>query len=184
MIRRLLSVATMTVVLVLSVMSVPTQAAGLPSKQEWLDDTAQALIGSRPYVDRQVTSTRGKLALNLDIDNTSLQSRYDPGTAVPMTLRLARYAKRKGVFILFNTGRNVSSRDRTIAELKRAGFPVDGLCTHYKGESLSQSKQRCRQSFVNNGYRLIANIGNRSTDFVGGNYTRAYRLPDYDGQLS
>jgi hypothetical protein len=31
---------------------------------------------------------------------------------------------------------------------------------------------------------LIANIGNRSTDFVGGNYLRAYRLPNYGGQLS
>jgi predicted secreted acid phosphatase len=102
---------------------------------------------------------------------------------VPATLRLARYAKSKGVYVLFNTGRNVSLRKRTIAQLKRAGFPVDGLCAHYKGEPLAASKQRCRRSFVNNGFTIIANIGNRSTDFVGGNYERAYRLPNYNNRL-
>jgi hypothetical protein len=184
MLRRLLTVATTIVVLVLSTMVAPTQAAALPSKRAWLNDTAQALTGSRPYVDRKVANTRGKLALNLDIDNTSLQSRYDRGKAVPMTLRLARYAKRQGVYILFNTGRHVSKRNETIAELRRAGFPVDGLCARFKGESLSHSKQRCRRSFVNIGYRLIANIGNRRTDFVGGNYMRAYRLPNYGNRLA
>ena len=36
---------------------------------------------------------------------------------------------------------------------------------------------------MNNGYRMIANIGNRRTDFVGGNYMRAYRLPNYGNRL-
>lgn len=184
MLRRVLTVVTMSVLLVLSTMVAPTQAAGLPSKQKWLDDTAQALVGSRPYVDRQVAGTSGKLALNLDIDNTSLQSHYDRGKAIPATLRLVRYAKSRGVRILFNTGRHVSTRDRTIAQLKRAGFPVDGLCARLTNESLPHSKQRCRRSFGNNGYRLIANIGNRSTDFVGGNLGRIYRLPNYGNRLS
>ena len=181
--RRLLTVATLTAVLVLSVLVPPTQAARMPSKRAWLHDTVTALSGARPYVANRAARGGGKLALNLDIDNTSLQSYYDPGKAIPATLRLARYAKSKGVYILFNTGRNVSKRKNTIAQLKRAGFPVDGLCARYKGESLAHSKQRCRRSFVNNGFRLIANVGNRSTDFTGGNYERAYRLPNYGGEL-
>ena len=36
---------------------------------------------------------------------------------------------------------------------------------------------------MNNGFTIIANIGNRSTDFVGGNYERAYRLPNYGNRL-
>ena len=91
--------------------------------------------------------------------------------------------KSKGIYILFNTGRNVSMRKKTIAQLKAAGFAVDGLCAHYKGERLAKSKQRCRQSFVNNGFTIIANIGNRSTDFTGRNYERAYRLPNYGNRL-
>ena len=183
MFRRLLTVVGMTVVLVLSVMVAPTQAAKMPSHRAWLNDTAQALSGSRTYVARRVANTRGKLALNLDIDNTSLQTYYNRGKAIPATLRLARYAKSRGVAILFNTGRHVSKRKSSKAQLRRAGFPVNNVCLKHRGESLSHSKQRCRRIFVRGGYRLIANIGNRSTDFVGGNYMRSYRLPNYGNRL-
>jgi hypothetical protein len=169
--------------MVLTVMVSSTQAARMPSKQHWLHDTETALSGSGAYVADRVAKGGTKLALNLDIDNTSLATRYDAGKPVPATLRLVRYAKSKGVYILFNTGRNVRQRARTIAQLKRAGYPVDGLCAHYKGERLAHSKQRCRASFVHNGFHLIANIGNRSTDFAGGNYERAFRLPNYGNRL-
>ena len=182
--RRLLTVATLTAVLVLSVLVAPSQAARLPSKRAWLHDTVTALSGARTYVANRAARGGGKLALNLDIDNTSLQTHYDTGKPVPATLRLVRYAKSKGVYILFNTGRNVSKRRQTILQLKRAGYPVDGLCAHYTGESLAYSKQRCRRSFVNNGFHLIANIGNRRTDFIGGSYQRAYRLPNYGNRLA
>jgi predicted secreted acid phosphatase len=158
-------------------------AAKLPSKNTWVSDTYKALNGSRAYVRSRVAKGGTKLALNLDIDNTSLATYYETGKPVAATLRLVKYAKSKGVYILFNTGRNVSLRAKTIAGLKRAGYPVDGLCAHYKGEPLRHSKQRCRQSFVNNGFTIIANIGNRSTDFTGSNYERAYRLPNYGNRL-
>jgi predicted secreted acid phosphatase len=181
--RRILTVAALAAVLVLSVLVAPTQAARMPSKTKWQSDTYKALYGSRAYVRNRVARGGTKLALNLDIDNTSLATYYATGKPVPATLRLVKYAKSKGVYILFNTGRNVSLRQRTIAQLKRAGYPVDGLCAHYKGESLAHSKQRCRASFVKNGFHLIANIGNRRTDFVGKNYERAFRLPNYSNRL-
>ena len=49
------------------------------------------------------------MVINLDIDNTSLQTRYYRGKAIPATLRLVRYAKR-ALKIFFNTGRHVSTR--------------------------------------------------------------------------
>ena len=183
MFRRILTVATMSVVLVLSVMVAPTQAARMPSKRAWLQDTSQALSGSRLYVARRVADTRGKLALNLDIDNTSLQTYYARGKAIPATLRLVRYAKSRGVAILFNTGRHVSKRKSSMRQLRRAGFPVNNLCARHTGESLTHSKQRCRRIFVKGGYTLIENIGNRSTDFVGRHYLRAYKLPNYGNRL-
>jgi predicted secreted acid phosphatase len=181
--RRLVSAALLALVLVLTAMVPSTQAAAMPSRQQWLHDTVTALAGSRPYVAKRVTQGGSKLALNLDIDNTSLQTYYAAGQAVPATIRLVRYAKSKGVYILFNTGRNVSQRKSTIAQLKKAGYPVDGLCAHYKGEALAHSKQRCRTSFANNGFHIIANVGNRSTDFTGKGYERAYRLPSYNNRL-
>jgi hypothetical protein len=37
---------------------------------------------------------------------------------------------------------------------------------------------------VDEGYTIVANVGNRSTDFLGGSYQRAFRLPDYALQLA
>lgn len=184
MARRLLVPLLAAAALLLTVLVPPSEAARLPSKRHWERDVAAALAGSRAYVRDRVAQGGRKLALNLDIDNTSLESHYAPGKPVPATLRLVKYAKSKGVAILFNTGRNVRLRAKTIRQLKRAGYPVDGLCAHYSGEALATSKQRCRQSFVDNGFTLIANIGNRGTDFVGGNYERAYKLPNYGNRLA
>ena len=183
MLRRVLTVATMSVLLVLSTMVAPTQAAAATEQASVARTTPPRPSPGRARTSQRRWPTRsGKLALNLDIDNTSLQSHYDRGKAVPATLRLARYAKSRASTSSSTPAATSACATAAIAQLKRAGFPVDGLCGRLTGESLPHSKQRCRQSFVNNGYRLIANIGNRSTDFVGGNYLRAYRLPNYGGQ--
>ena len=130
----------------------PTQAAPMPSKRKWLNDTVKALYGSRTYVGNRVADTGGKLALNLDIDNTSLQTYYDRGKAIPATLRLVRYAKSKGVYILFNTGRHVSSArqvDRASSGARASRSTACALAQ--RGSRCRTSKQRCRRFYVNNG---------------------------------
>jgi predicted secreted acid phosphatase len=181
--RRLLPALLLALAMVGAALASPSQAA-VPSERQWVSDTYHSLVGSRAWIDTRVAQGGSKLAVNLDIDNTSLATYYDRGHAVAATLRFVRYARSKGVSILFNSGRNVSLRTSTIAELRRAGYPVDGLCLHYSGESLAHSKQRCRASFVRNGFTIIANVGNRSTDFVGGSYERAFRLPSYGERLA
>jgi predicted secreted acid phosphatase len=161
-------------------------AAALPSKSKWESDTYQAMKGSRAYTERRVASGDKKLAVNLDIDNTSLASHYDYGEAVAVTLRFAKHAKAHGVSVLFNTGRERGEGRLLKAYdlLRKAGFPVKEMCGRKHGEGLTHSKQRCRRHYVAEGYTLIANVGNRRTDFVGGNYEKAFRLPNYDNQLA
>jgi predicted secreted acid phosphatase len=119
------------------------------------------------------------LAINFDIDNTVIATYYDGGGPIPLMTRFSRLLARQGVAMVFNTGRSANQRDRTIKQLTRAGFPVAGLCLRNQGETLPAGKQRCRDSFIAEGYTLIANIGNNDTDFVGDGYERAYRLPNY-----
>ncbi|WP_435056534.1 HAD family acid phosphatase [Streptomyces noursei] len=71
-------------------------------------------------------------------------------------------------------------------ELTSAGYTVDGLCLKPNGDSpgKAQVKLGCRKQYEAQGYTLIANVGNRSTDFEGGHYEKGFKLPDYDGQLS
>jgi predicted secreted acid phosphatase len=180
--RRLFAVALLATILVMSVLVTPSQAAA-PGKKKWLKDTRAAMYGSRAYIDSRVKPGDTKLVINLDIDNTSLATYYDRGHPVPVVLRFAKYANSKGVHVYFNTGRNESDLAQAVAGLRRSGYPVSSICGRRSGETLRSSKQRCRQQVVDRGYTIIANVGNRSTDFVGGNYERAFKLPNYGNRL-
>lgn len=182
--RRFFTAALLATILVMSVLASPTQAGGLPGKRKWLQDTRSAMHGSRAFVSRRVEQGGTRLAVNFDIDNTALASKYNQRKAVPVVLRFAIYANSLGVKLLFNTGRNENDLAVAVAELRRAGYPVTAICGHRHGEPLATSKQRCRQQFVDDGYTIIANVGNRSTDFVGGNYERPFRLPSYGNRLA
>jgi hypothetical protein len=160
-------------------------SAALPPESQWREDVRQAMSGSRIYVADRVDGSEN-LAVNLDIDNTSLATRYDEGRAVFVVRRFADFAEERGVAVLFNTGRvrGDGRMVRLVDRLRAAGFTVNAICGRRSdAEELAHSKQRCRARFVRRGYTIVANVGNRSTDFTGGDYERAFRLPSYDDQL-
>jgi len=183
--RATLCAALLTGVGLLPVLASPAQAA-LPPRSQWVSDVSDAMQGSLAYAERRVARGGSRLAVNLDIDNTSLATQYDPGHAVARVLRFARYAESQDVSLLFNTGRlrGDGRMVRVAAALEREGYTVTAICGRARAsEGLSHSKQRCRARFVRHGYTIVANVGNRRTDFTGGDYERAFRLPDYDNQL-
>ncbi len=147
-----------------------------------------AHLRARVRQERDAGGDVGRLAVNLDIDNTALATYYQRRTALRATLRLARLADRLGVQVVFNTGRTRALRRKTIRELRRAGFELSRLCHRRPAETVSESKPRCRARSRAQGLTIIANVGNNSTDFAAGpdgvDYERAYRLPNYGGRLS
>jgi plasmid replication initiation protein len=161
-------------------------ASRMPSEKQWHRDVARVMKGSSAYVDSRVARRHGKLAINLDIDNSALASHYRRGTATPAVLRLAEHAHAEGVALLFNTARVGPPLKHARAELRKAGYAVTRVCGRTSAkEPVRHSKQRCRARFVRHGFKIIANVGNHVTDFSGRkNYGRAYRLPNYDGRLS
>lgn len=162
------------------------QTRKLPSESVWLADVHADMVGSRAFLaDRVASAVAGeRLAINLDIDNTSLATHYAPQQPVRVVRRFARFAHRHGVAVFFNTGRDDTEAAKMQRLLGKAGFPVDRVCTRHVDEDVVVSKQRCRQSFVDSGFTVVANVGNRSTDFVGSDYERAFRLPSYGNKLS
>ena len=158
---------------------------GVPSRSEWLKDVKQALKGSGDHLRERAESGETGLAVNLDIDNASIASYYDgdDAGAIPRVLRLAAVADELGVALVFNTGRTNAQRTRTLDQLEAAGYDVAALCMRKKGEAIPHGKQRCRDRFIAQGYTLVANIGNNPTDFTGDGYEKAYRLPNYGGEL-
>jgi len=162
-----------------------THARKVPTRAQWLADVKAAMQGSRAYVRQRVAAAPDgeMLAINFDIDNTVIATYYDGGGAIPLMSRFSRFLQRKHVAMVFNTGRSADQRTRTLNQLTRVGFPVAGLCLRAKGEALAVGKQRCRDGFIDEGYTLIANVGNNPTDFEGDGYERAYVLPNYNGVL-
>jgi hypothetical protein len=159
-------------------------AAGkLPSEKQWHKDVARVMDGSHRYIDRATKSKYKRYAINFDIDNSTIATHYDPGTAIPRVLRFARYAKRHGVALLFNTARAGAPLERARAELTKAGYKVTKVCGRKsRSEPVAHGKQRCRARFIRQGFTIIANVGNHTTDFSGPrNYGRAYKLPNYGG---
>lgn len=164
----------------------PSAHADLPPESTWKADVRQAMKGSRTYLVKRADRRQPgeKLAINLDIDNTMLATGYSPGDPVGPTLAFATRARAEGMKVFVNTARAASRRAETLDQLAAAGYEIDGLCMARPGTTVAQDKQHCRTTFRQRGFTLVANVGNSKTDFQGGGYEKAYRLPNYDGQLS
>jgi hypothetical protein len=161
-------------------------AGGLPSKAQWLADVSTALTGADAYLTSRAAKG-GKLAIVLDIDNTSIATHYAWPEAVGPTLTVARRAAALGMKVFFVTGRFETGSGgvaNAVPALRGAGYSWQAICGRKAGEKLAASKKRCRGAIAKQGYAIVANVGNNGPDFAGGNYEKAYRLPNYDGKLS
>ncbi|WP_336320418.1 HAD family acid phosphatase [Streptomyces lavendofoliae] len=159
----------------------------------WQRDVAAALGQARPYIEQRTSSAQGrKLALVLDIDNTSLETDFHPfweypTPAVRPVLDLVRYADSRGVDVFFVTARPGILHAPTTYNLRAVGYPVDGLYVRDLPDlfdEVSRYKTNKRAEIEAKGYTIIANIGNRPTDLTGGHAEKTFKLPDYDGELS
>ncbi|WP_375491003.1 HAD family acid phosphatase [uncultured Jatrophihabitans sp.] len=166
-------------------LSVPSSAAtrsSVPSASHWLADVSSAMSGGTAYLDRHVG---GRPAIGLDIDNTSRQTHDAAGRATPAVLAFEQRAVRDGYTIVFVTGRLRAQRSSSVAQLRRAGYRVDRMCLRaHRSTSLATAKSRCRAHYARQGLRIVADVGNHSTDFRGGHRGKVYRLPNYGGALS
>ncbi|WP_149180749.1 HAD family acid phosphatase [Streptomyces sp. TRM49041] len=159
----------------------------------WQRDVAAVVDTARPYLEQRIANGSGeKLALVLDIDNTSLETDFHyfweyPTPAVRPVLDLARYAHAHGVAVFFVTARPGIIHDLTAHNLKAVGYPVAGLYVRDLPdlfEEVAAYKTGKRAEIEAKGYTVIANIGNRPSDLTGGHAERTFKLPDYDGKLS
>jgi predicted secreted acid phosphatase len=160
---------------------------------QWLSDATAATAPALGYLQQRVAagSFSGTPAIVLDIDNTSLASYFYP-TAYPTpatepVLRLAQYATAHAVKVLFVTARPDLIDLATEFNLASVGYTVDGLYSRNPLqllESIQTFKTDTRKKLVAEGYDIVANVGNNTTDLDGGYADAAFKLPDYNGLLS
>ncbi|MET7567105.1 HAD family acid phosphatase [Streptomyces sp. NPDC005492] len=172
--------------------ALPAQAASVTESQ-WLTDVAAVTGPAQTYIDsRAAANTSGaQQAIVLDIDNTSLETYFEGvGTSTPATppvLALAKDAHAKGISVFFISARSNLFNTITKSNLTSVGYTVDGLYARTVAQMVTESvadfKTSQRKAIEANGYDIIANIGNNTTDLSGGYADTTYKLPDYDGLL-
>ncbi|WP_329386850.1 hydrolase [Streptomyces sp. NBC_01351] len=160
----------------------------------WQRDVATVIDGVRPAIEQRIATAKPgeKPAIVLDIDNSSLETDFHwfwtvPTPAIAKVRELTRYANERGVAIFFVTARPGILYSPTAWNLRTVGYPVTGLYVRdlpaLFGE-VSAYKTAKRAEIEANGYTIIANIGNKESDLVGGHAELTVKLPDYDGKLS
>src|SRR3954449_2711909 len=139
-----------------------------------------------------------KSAIVLDVDETTLsnytaidadnftfgpasqaEATNEIGTAIPATKKLYDDAKARGVAIFFITGRRENTRAHTTSNLEREGFtgfkaplPKPDAST----DSTVVYKSNARAAIEQQGYKIIANIGDQYSDLAGGHAVTAFKL--------
>jgi len=145
-------------------------------------------------------NARGKLAIVLDIDETSLsnysaivadgftfgpnlqaEATNEIGVAIKQTLQIFNDAKARGIAVFFVTGRPEAQRQVTIENLEREGYGGwAGLTLKPAGSTLTTVayKSGARAAIEQQGYRIVANIGDQYSDLAVGHADRAFKVPN------
>ncbi|WP_060882433.1 HAD family acid phosphatase [Streptomyces caniscabiei] len=203
--RRVTTVAAVAVLGLGASMTAAVPAAAAPSAAvtaaaaaaevdyaTWQKDVKTVVDTATPYIQQRTANSSGqKLAIVFDIDNTTLETHYTPWYQLPTpalkpSLALAEYAKSRGVAVFFVTARPGIIESLTEWNLENVGYPVDGLYVRDLPDLFAEVaayKTASRADIESDGYTIIANVGNNTTDLVGGHAERTYKLPDYDGLL-
>ncbi|MFF9494324.1 HAD family acid phosphatase [Streptomyces flaveolus] len=169
-----------------------TAAAAAADYATWQRDCRAVMDHALPYLKERIADAAPgeKQAIVLDIDNTSLETDFGfsyPQPANRPVLEAARYAQEHGVALFFVTARPGIIGAPTEWNLDHAGYESSGL--YVRGfldlfRNVAEYKTAQRAHIESKGYTIIANIGNTPTDLSGGHAEKAFKLPDYDGQLS
>jgi predicted secreted acid phosphatase len=157
----------------------------------WIADVTVVTGQAQSYLASALASAPSgeKPAIVLDIDNTSLASYFYssyPIPATPPVLALAKYASAHGAKVFFVTGRPDLIDAFTQYNLTNVGYTVDGLYSRNPIqllESLQTFKTGARKQITEDGYTIVADIGNSQSDLDGGYAQATFKLPDYNGLL-
>jgi predicted secreted acid phosphatase len=102
--------------------------------------------------------------------------------AIPQTLALYRHVRAAGVAVFFVTGRRESAREPTIANLHARGY-AGRLRLRMRADGPrrldnARYKARERRRITARGYRILANVGDQSSDLARGGALRAFKVPN------
>jgi predicted secreted acid phosphatase len=135
--------------------------------------------------DIDETSLSNYTAINADNftfgPNSQAEAQNEIGTAIEPTLDLFNLAKKKGYATFLITGRRENVRTPTEENLAREGFtgytqlilrPVGGTGTTVDYKAGERAK------IEDQGYKIVANVGDQYSDLAGGHSQVVFKLPN------
>ena len=147
----------------------------------------KAIGHTKPAIVFDVDETALSNYSAIDLDNFTFgtnsrnEATNEIGTAIAPTLALYKDAQQHGIATFFITGRGESSRDHTASNLQREGFTsYDGLVlkpTGFTGTTVDY-KAGARKTIEEQGYRIVASVGDQYSDLAGGHEAVAFKLPN------
>jgi HAD superfamily, subfamily IIIB (Acid phosphatase) len=139
------------------------------------------------------------LAITLDIDETSISNYMQleannfsnalgalivaatstSQPAIGPTLDLYRQARAAGISVFAITGRPPLVEPLTRQNLSNAGYTdLGGVFFKPSGDAVIPFKSGERAALEQQGYRIIANVGDQESDLAGGHADRSFKLPN------
>lgn len=167
----------------------------------YAEDLARDAAAAEAWIGQRAAQGGRKLAVVFDIDETTLSNLphmraqdfgYVPtawdgwvgeGSApvIEPVRRIYQAARAHGVAVIFLTGRKESDRAGTEKNLRADGF-TDYLAIHFKPSEPAQTteafKTAMRKKYTEEGWTIIANIGDQQSDLNGGYAERSFKLPN------
>lgn len=173
---------------------------------EYTKDVSAVAQALTEYLQQRITTRKPdeKLALVLDIDETALSNlghilandfgyvdkiwhawvQTARAPAIQPVLELYKTAVTGNVAVIFITGRNESQRIATEKNLREVGYTI-WTKTYFRPDSTIESKPPAneyktmiRKQLTDEGYLIIANMGDQESDLTGGYAEKIFKLPN------
>lgn len=167
------------------------------------EDEVSTVTGqARQFLEKRLEKpVEGRPAIVFDVDETclsnyphisSLDFGYQPkqwnlwvaeAQAPPLkgTLELYRFARSRGMQVVFLTGRPLDQREDTERNLREAGYADWSqliLKAPDDAASAADFKAEARRRLSESGLEILANIGDQASDLAGGYSESVFKLPN------
>lgn len=149
----------------------------------------------KDIINRMDLSDGRRRAVIFDIDETLLTAKnlkgriknpndifklqyYPIFAGIPQMIELHNWIRQKGIDTFLVTGRKAPTQKSTVENLKKVGVENYSGIYFKEGKGPSEDyKTRVRKNLVEEGYEIIANIGDQVTDLTGGYAEYVFLLP-------
>lgn len=135
-------------------------------------DIDETILSNLPYISKQIH-------LN-DVEKLNRWQQTSACEPILPVVELYQWLLKQDVRIYFITARPLELKDATIENFKKLNIPQSEIIFRDQTEwpVPKEFKIAMRKEIVNNNYDIILNIGDQPTDFEGGYWKRALRVPN------